>query len=178
APTAQRTVTGSGAAVISAIGSGPYIDKVMIGRIEDLGIKDINNMGAAMAPAAARTVIDFLRDSNTTPADYDMILTGDLGSVGSELLLELLQTRENTDISQVHKDCGVIIFDAESQQVNAGGSGCACSAAVFCSLIMRLLKENVINKVLLVGTGALMSSTSAQQGRTIPSIAHAVSICN
>lgn len=174
-PTAQRTVTGAGAALIAPKGETmPKLHAVMIGRIRDLGITDANNMGAAMAPAAACTVIDFLRDTGKKPQDFDMILTGDLGLVGSKLLLELLQKRENTDISAVHQDCGNLIFDIEKQDVHAGGSGCGCSAAVVCSLILKQLMRKELNNVLFVGTGALMSPTTSQQGSNIPGIAHAV----
>lgn len=173
-PTAQRTVTGAGAAVVAKDGIGPKIEAVLIGRIKDLGIKDASNMGAAMAPAAATTIIDFFHDTNTKPNDYDMILTGDLGVVGSTLLCELMKTREKTDISQVHHDCGVLIYDIERQDVHAGGSGCGCSATILNSYIMRQLKEGALKKVLFVGTGALMSPTSSLQGETIPAIAHAV----
>lgn len=174
-PTAQRTVTGSGAALIgNGCGTMPYIKSVMLGRIRDLGITDANNMGAAMAPAAACTIIDFLRDTSTAPSDYDLILTGDLGFIGSQLLIELLQKRENTDISSVHNDCGQLIFDPSFQDVHAGGSGCGCSAAVVCSYILKKLSAKEYHNVLFVGTGALMSPTTAQQGSNIPGIAHAV----
>lgn len=177
-PTAQRTVTGAGAAVISNTKTGlPYIKNVMFGRIRDLGITDANNMGAAMAPAAACTVADFLRDTSTAPSDYDLILTGDLGLVGSQLLIELLQKRENIDISGVHNDCGNIIFDTAAQDVHAGGSGCGCSASVVCSHILNKIKNKEYHNVLFLGTGALMSPTTAQQGSNIPGIAHAVQIC-
>ena len=175
APTAQRTVTGAGAVLLGEHDKHlPGIRAVMIGRIRDQGIADANNMGAAMAPAAACTIVDFLRDTDKKPEDFDMILTGDLGLVGSKLLLELLQKRENTDISAVHQDCGNLIFDIEKQDVHAGGSGCGCSAAVVCSLIFKKLMRRELNNVLFVGTGALMSPTTAQQGSPIPGIAHAV----
>ncbi len=174
-PTAQRTVTGAGAAVLSkGCGNMPYVKAAMIGRIRDLGITDANNMGAAMAPAAACTIIDFLRDTDSSPADFDMILTGDLGLVGSKLLLELLIQRENVDISSVHKDCGNMIYDLSAQDVHAGGSGCGCSASVVCSYILKRLSLGKLHNVLFVGTGALMSPTTSQQGNNIPGIAHAV----
>ena len=173
-PAAQWTVTGAGAAVLKKDGGGVRITKGIFGRIQDLGIKDANNMGAAMAPAACATIMDFLKDTATSPEDYDMILTGDLGSVGSELLLELMERESGIDISAVHRDCGVMIFDPKSQDVNAGGSGCGCSGAVVCSYIMRLLREGQMRKVLFVGTGALMSTTSSKQGESVPGIAHGV----
>ncbi len=173
-PTAQWTASAAGAAVVKPQGEGVHIDAAIFGRIQDLGIKDSNNMGAAMAPAAARTIIDFLRDTNTRPEDYDMILTGDLGAVGSQLLLELLQKDENVDISAVHADCGLMLYDLEEQDVHAGASGCGCSGSVVCSYVMRRLKAGELNRVLFVGTGALMSPVSSLQGESIPSIAHGV----
>ena len=125
-------------------------------------------------PAAARTITDFLHDTQTKPSDYDLILTGDLGKVGSDLLLELMYDRENIDIASVHNDCGLMIFDMDTQDVHSGGSGCGCSASVVCSKIIRLLKEKQLKKVLFVGTGALMSPVTSLQGESIPSIAHAV----
>jgi len=177
-PTAQWTATAAGAAVVEAQGDGPHIEAVLIGRIQDLGIKDANNMGAAMAPAACSTIIDFLRDTNTSPEEYDMILTGDLGSVGSQLLLELMQKQEGVDIGGVHADCGMMLYDLNGQDVHAGASGCGCSGAVVCSYIMRRLKAGELKRVLFVGTGALMSPVSSLQGESIPSIAHGVLLTN
>ncbi len=125
-------------------------------------------------PAAAESIYSFLADTSTVPTDYDLILTGDLGKVGSELLKDYLKTRKNIDISSVHNDCGLMIYDLENQDVDSGGSGCGCSAVVTASYIMRLMKENKMKKVLFVGTGALMSPLVSLQGETIPSIAHAV----
>ena len=177
-PTAQRTVTGAGAMLIANSENDlPRITRVMLGRIRDQGITDANNMGAAMAPAAACTIIDFLRDTHTAPSDYDLILTGDLGRVGSELLQKLMISRENVDISAVHNDCGLMIYDLETQDVAAGGSGCGCSASVVCSHILKKLSRGELHRVLYVATGALMSPTTAQQGENIPAIAHAVEIC-
>ncbi len=173
-PAAQWTVTGAGAAVLKKAKGKVRITKGIIGRIQDLGVRDTNNMGAAMAPAACATITDFLNDTSTCPEDYDMILTGDLGSVGSKLLRELMVKESGVDISSVHRDCGVMIFDPSKQDVNAGGSGCGCSGAVVCSYIMRLLREGEIKSVLFVGTGALMSPTSSKQGESIPGIAHGV----
>ncbi len=174
-PAAQRTATASGAAVISANRKGmPYAQAVIFGKIKDLGIKDANNMGAAMAPAAADTISEFLNDTSTSPEDYDLILTGDLGKVGTDLLLELMIKDYNIDISSVHGDCGLMIYDLEGQDVHAGGSGCGCSGAVVNSYIMRKLKSKELEKVLFVGTGALLSPTSTMQGESIPSIAHGI----
>jgi len=170
-PTAQWTVTGSGAAIVSDTGSGPYIDAVTVGKICDLGVTDINNMGAAMAPAAADTLTRFFTDTQTKPADYDLILTGDLGFIGSELLYELME-RNGFDIRTQHNDCGKMIFDREGQDVHAGGSGCGCGASVLCSYVLSGLRSGRMQRVLFMATGALMSTVSNQQGESIPSIAH------
>ena len=174
-PTSQRTATAAGASVVEKKQSGkPAVDAVTIGRITDLGIKDANNMGAAMAPAAANTIADFLQDTSSSPSDFDMILTGDLGKVGSKLLCELLQKDRGIDIESVHADCGLLLYDTEKQDVHAGGSGCGCGASVLNSYIMRRLESGELSRVLFVATGALMSPTSSLQGESIPSIAHAV----
>lgn len=181
-PTAQWTVTGAGCAVVQnqnnvdseKLQNAVKISAVHIGTITDLGIKDANNMGAAMAPAAARTIADFLNDTHTIPDDYDLILTGDLGFTGSKLLFELLQKNSGIDIKTQHKDCGTMIFDLAEQDVNSGGSGCGCSASVVSSHIMKNIKNGTLKKVLFVATGALMSPTSTKQGQSIPGIAHAV----
>lgn len=175
-PSAQWTVTGAGAALISKKPSAAKIKHVTIGRIKDLDIKDANNMGAAMAPAAAETIMSFLSDTNTKVSDIDLILTGDLGKVGSALLRELMQ-REGIDISSIHNDCGMLIFDTVKQDVHSGGSGCGCSASVFCSYIMKNIKVGKLHNVLFTATGALMSPTSSQQGESIPGIAHLIHIC-
>ncbi len=128
-----------------------------------------------LSPAACRTIADFLNDTNTEPGDYDMILTGDLGAVGSELLCELMKKQENVDISSVHEDCGLKIYDIKTQKdTGAGGSGCGCSGAVVCSDIMSRIDAGELNRVLFVGTGALMSGVSTLQNESIPSIAHGV----
>ena len=174
-PTAQRTATAAGCAVIEQNQKcGILIDSVLFGRVQDLGVTDANNMGAAMAPAAARTIKDYLTDTGTKPEDYDLILTGDLGVVGSKLLYELLETRENLNIQSVHNDCGMMIFSREKQDVHAGGSGCGCAASVLCSHIFRRMREKELTNVLFVATGALLSATSPLQKLTIPGIAHAV----
>lgn len=177
-PTAQWTVTGAGSAVVAPASNKkfPKITAVHIGTITDLGIKDANNMGAAMAPAAARTIARFLNDTGTHPNDYDLILTGDLGFTGTKLLYQVLQLEYNYNIESVHKDCGLMIFDLKKQDVNSGGSGCGCSASVLCSHIMKEIKKGMYKKVLFVATGALMSPTSSKQGQPIPGIAHGVLI--
>lgn len=177
-PTAQWTVTGAGAVLLEASQQAPkppYIKGVCIGKIQDLGIKDINNMGAAMAPAAADTIKRYLTDMNKTPNDYDMIVTGDLGFVGSELLYDLLN-REGIDIKSKHKDCGKMIFDRHSQDVHAGGSGCGCAASVLCGYLLKQVEQGALKNILFTATGALMSTLTMQQGETIPSIAHLVEI--
>lgn len=173
-PSGQWTVTGAGSVVVEPQGEGIKVKSVHIGTITDYGITDANNMGAAMAPAAARTIYDFLQDSATNPSDYDLILTGDLGLTGTTLLYEVLQKEHKMQIKSCHKDCGMMIYDLEEQDVNSGGSGCGCSASVLCSHIMKRMEKRELKKVLFVATGALMSPTSNKQGNTIPSIAHAV----
>lgn len=172
-PTSQWTVTGSGACVVGQSAAAPYIKAVNIGCIEDLGIKDANNMGAAMAPAAAKTIARFLQDTHTRPEDYDMILTGDLGQIGSALLLQLLG-QEKIDITAQHQDCGLLIYDRDAQDVHAGGSGCGCAASVLCSFILPKIQKGTLKEVLFIATGALMSPTSSMQGESIPGIAHLV----
>ncbi len=176
-PTAQWTVTGSGAVVVSQSQDPPYVKAVTVGKIQDLGIKDINNMGAAMAPAAAYVIKQYLTDTFTKPSDYDLIVTGDLGTVGSDLLIQLLNM-DKINISKVHNDCGKMIFDPNTQDVHAGGSGCGCSASVLCSYILKQVQSGVLKEVLFIATGALMSPTSIQQGESIPAIAHLVHISN
>ena len=174
-PTSQWTVTGSGAVVLSKNDQGPFITYFTPGVITDMGIKDANNMGAAMAPAALKTLITHLKDTQREPDYYDMILTGDLGYIGKDILIQLAKEK-GYDISSVYNDCGVLMFDKEKQDTIAGGSGCACSATVFSGYIYKLLKEKSISKILLIATGALMNATSSQQGESIPGIAHAVAI--
>ncbi len=173
-PSAQWTVTGAGSAVLSAMGDGIKIKAVSIGTICDLGITDANNMGAAMAPAAEKTIYEFLQDTNTKPSDYDLILTGDLGFTGSQLLYELMETEHGIDLRNQHNDCGLMIYNLEEQDVNSGGSGCGCAGSVLCSHILKRMRKNKLKKVLFTATGALMSPTSSKQGNSIPGIAHAV----
>ena len=175
APSAQWTVTGSGAAVVAESGEGPRITMVTPGRIVDRGVRDVNNMGAAMAPAALDTILSFLKDTGMSPADCGLILTGDLGHVGSEILCEF-SAREGIDISAYHDDCGKLIYDAGGQDVHAGGSGCGCCASVLCGHMMHRLKNGLLKSVLAVATGALMNPATAAEGESIPAIAHAVFI--
>ena len=173
-PTAQWTVTASGAAVLSREGDGPRITHVTAGKIVDKGITDTNNMGAAMAPAACDTIAAHLRDTGRSPDFYDLIVTGDLGSLGSQLLLELLEG-EDLRLSN-HADCGALIFDAQRQDVHCGGSGCGCCAAVLTGLLLNGLREGRWKNLLFCPTGALHSPTSAFQGESVPGICHAVAI--
>ena len=174
-PSAQRTVTGSGAVILSPQKSDIRIDAVTTGFMVDLGVKDSANMGAAMAPAAAECILSHFKDTNTTAADYDAIVTGDLGLVGTKLLNELIHM-EGEDISSRHLDCGNMIFDSKAQNTGAGGSGCGCSASVFCGHFCPELRKGSIGKMLLVCTGALMSPTTYQLGEAVVGIAHAVAL--
>ena len=173
-PCSQWTVTGAGAVIIGENNQvPPFIKSITIGTIEDLGIKDANNMGAAMAPAAAKTLCQFFHDTMTCPNDYDMIITGDLGVIGSKILNELIE-KEGYSIINNHADCGVLIYDIESQDVHSGGSGCGCCASVLASYILPLIRKNKLKNVIFIATGALLSTTSIQQGESIPCIAHLI----
>lgn len=174
-PSAQWTVTGSGAAIISKDGQGPYITHVTPGKIVDMGIKDANSMGAAMAPAALDTLLTHFNDTGRNPSYYDAIITGDLGYIGKEILTELAMTK-GYNIKANYNDCGVLIFDKEEQDVHSGGSGCACCASVFSGYLLDCLRKKKYKRILLMATGALMNSTTSQQGESIPGIAHAISI--
>ena len=176
-PTSQWTVTGAGAAMIGMGGSGVHISEVLAGRQVDLGVTDANNMGAAMAPAAADTIARYFEDTQTSPDDFDLILTGDLSAGGSEMLHQLLK-KQGIHLGGKHNDCGLMIFDREKQDAHAGGSGCGCSAAVLCSHILRQMEQKRLRDVLFIGTGALMSPTTSQQGESIPGIAHLVHLVN
>ena len=173
APSSQWTATAAGAAIVGMGGSGVRISEVCVGRIVDFGITDTNNMGAAMAPSAADTLQNFFKDTNSSPADYDLILTGDLSAVGAGLLRELMK-KEGIELGDRYDDCGLMLYDRQSQDVHAGGSGCGCSAAVLCGYILSRMEEQALHDVLFVGTGAMMSPTSSQQGESIPGIAHLV----
>ncbi len=176
-PTAQWTVTGAGSCVIENVKKGPCIARATVGKMVDLGVTDANNMGAAMAPAAAQTLKNYFDDTETKPEDYDLILTGDLGEVGSKALYDLLKL-ENIDITSRHNDCGLMIYDRKKQDVHAGGSGCGCAGSVFCSKILNDIVDKNLNNILFMATGALMSPTSCGQGASIPSIAHLINVKN
>ena len=171
-PTAQWTTTGSGAFILGDEGK-VKITEVMFGVPIDKGITDINNMGAAMAPSAIDTLTRYFKSKNVSPDQFDMIITGDLGYEGSEILKDLM-LGEGIDIRKNHKDCGLMIFDRESQDVHAGGSGCGCSAVVMASTILPLLESGKIKNILFLGTGALMNTTTLYQGKSIPGICHLV----
>jgi len=175
-PTAQRTATAAGAAVLARDCKAPLprISRAIFGRVMDYGVDCPNEMGAAMAPAAWDTLRRFLEGTKTRPSDYDCILTGDLGGIGSKLLVELARKEAGMDISGQHKDCGLLLYDLETQEVGVGGSGVGCSAAVVCADILPRLKEGKLNNVLFIGTGALLSAISPLQGETIPAIAHGI----
>lgn len=173
-PTAQWTATASGAVLVGEGGDGPRVKAVTFGTIVDLGTTDANNMGAAMAPSAADTLKKFFGDTATGAGDYDMIITGDLGHVGSALLVELL-ARENISLEARHNDCGLMLYDRDMEiKVEAGGSGCGCSASVLCSHLLPALNRGDVKDILFMATGALMSTTSSQQGESIPGICHLV----
>ena len=173
--TSQWTVTGAGTAILSKTGNGPHITHITSGKIVDMGIKDANNMGAAMAPAALDTLICHFQDTGRSPNYYDAIITGDLGYIGKDILIEL-SADKGYNIKSNYNDCGVMIFDREKQDTHAGGSGCGCCATVFSGYFFKQFKEKKMKRLLLIATGALMNSTSSQQGESIPGIAHAISI--
>lgn len=179
-PTAQCTTTASGAAMVSTKDSnysGPYITHITPGKIIDLGINDMTNMGAAMMPAAFNTIMTHLQDTGRDASYYDAIVTGDLGVLGSSLLVEQFQ-KEGINLQGIHLDCGALIYDHDKQDTHCGGSGCGCMASVFSGYLFDQLKSKKMNKILIVATGALMSPVSSMQGETIPGIAHAVAIEN
>ncbi|MBR5586845.1 MAG: stage V sporulation protein AD [Clostridia bacterium] len=172
-PTAQRTVTGSGAVILSSNQSLPIkITHITTGKVIDYAISDPNNMGAAMAPAAADTIKAHFKDTGFSPEDYDLIVTGDLGNVGKNLLFDLL--KDEIDIKNVYNDCGLMIYNMKSQDVHAGGSGCGCSASVLCGKLLKDLENGKLNKLLFIATGALLNGESCFQGESIPAVAHAV----
>lgn len=174
-PTSQWTVTGSGAVLLVQNGNGPKITACTIGTVVDFGITDANNMGLAMAPAAFQTIQNHLLDVNTTVQDYDWIVTGDLGKLGVDALIQLGK-ESGLDLTGKIYDCGMHIFDLNSQDVHAGGSGCGCSAVVLCGHLMNQLGSGKLRKILFCGTGALLSPTSVQQKLSIPGVCHAVVI--
>ena len=173
-PTAQWTVTGSGCVILSSQGSGPKITHATVGKIVDKGICDANNMGAAMAPAAYDTIRTHFQDTGRSPKDYDLIVTGDLGKLGHEIVSDFF-ARDGVKMSN-YADCGLLIYDLNKQDVHCGGSGCGCAASVLTGYLLPLMEQGKYKRILFCPTGALLSPTSTQQGESIPSICHAVSI--
>lgn len=174
-PTAQWTVTGSGAALICSAGKGPGIECCTVGTVTDLGVKDANNMGCAMAPAAYATIRAHFEDLGRSAADYDLIVTGDLGQLGKDVLLELAK-KDGIALAGKLVDCGTMVFDTAKQDTHAGGSGCGCSAITLCGYLLDQLNSGKLKRILFCGTGALLSPTSTQQGLPIPGVCHGVSI--
>ncbi len=173
-PTSQWTVTGAGAAVVSREGPGPRVEAITVGRVQDYGIIDANDMGSAMAPAFADTVWRHFSDMARRPEDYDLVLSGDLGRVGSEVGLHLLKEK-SLELLGVHQDAGLLIYE-DTPEVCSGASGCGCFASVFSAKTWPELVGGRLKRVLVVATGALHSPTTCQQNESIPSVAHAVSI--
>ena len=173
-PCAQWTATASGCCIVSRDGYGPRITHAAIGKINDLGITDANNMGAAMAPAAFDTICTILDDTHTAPEDYDLIATGDLGYLGHELVKELFDRRGMK--TENYKDCGLMLYDREGQDMHCGASGCGCSASVLCAYLLPQLCKGTWKRILFAPTGALLSPTSSMQGESIPGICHALII--
>ena len=174
-PTAQWTVTGAACALIGAGGSGPYLNAATMGAVTDFDVKDANNMGAAMAPAAYETISAHFDDLHLAPSDYDLIVTGDLGMMGKEILMDLFR-KDGISIGGVYNDCGTMIFDLQKQDVHAGGSGCGCGSVVLCGYILKQMQKGKYKHILFCGTGALHSPTALQQSESIPGVCHAVSI--
>lgn len=172
---AQWTVTGSAAFLVGGRPGPVRIAGVTVGKIVDFGLKDSQNMGACMAPAACDTISRHFMDFNRQPEEYDHIITGDLGTVGKEILLELLQ-QKGYDISRQHIDCGMLVYDEKSQDTGAGGSGCACAATVFASYILPRIEDGTWKRILFVPTGALMSKVSFYEGQSVPGIAQGVMV--
>ena len=171
-PTAQWTATASGCCILGRSGDGPYLTHATMGRVVDMGVNDECNMGGAMAPAAIDTLETLFRDTRTTPQDYDLIVTGDLGAVGSDILTELFR-REGVELAH-YTDCGLLLYDRKAQDMHAGGSGCGCSAAVLNGFLLGGLRQKRWKRILFAPTGALLSPTSSFQGESIPGICHAV----
>ena len=177
-PTAQWTVTGAGAFVLEradADARGAVIRRGLPGVVIDYGINDPNNMGAAMAPAAADTLLRFLRDTGETPQDYDLIVTGDLGYEGGSILLSLMRA-EGYEMGDRYTDCGQLIYDRDGQDVHCGGSGCGCAAVVLGSYFLPRLESGELRRILFLATGAMMSPDSVKQGQNIPAVAHLLEI--
>lgn len=174
---ASWTVTGSGACVLGRSGGKAHIAGLTTGKIVDYGLKDSQNMGACMAPAACDTIYQNFMDFNRMPEDYDRIVTGDLGKIGQKILWDLL-LEKGYDIRKKHTDCGLEIYDGEKQDTHSGGSGCGCAASVFVSYVLPKIESGEWKRVLFVPTGALLSKVSFNEGKSVPGIAHAVIVEN
>ena len=172
-PTAQWTATAAGCCILGDQGDGPYITHVTCGKIVDMGITDVNNMGAAMAPAAYDTLSALFRETKTGPGDYDLIVTGDLGALGHAIVTDLFR-RDGVDLSRNYQDCGLLLYDLEKQDMHAGGSVCGCSAAVLNGYLLDGLRRGQWRRLVFAPTGALLSPTSSFQGESVPGICHAV----
>jgi stage V sporulation protein AD len=177
APTAQWTVTGAGAFILTADGDGPYITHVTCGRVTDMGVTDANNMGAAMAPAAYDTISAHFNDTGCGPGGFDLVVTGDLGAVGTAILMDLFR-QDGIEMRARHRDCGLLIFSHRQRDVKAGGSGCGCGASALAGYLLDGLRRGRWNSILFAATGALLSAASTQQGESIPGVCHAVRIAN
>lgn len=171
-PTAQWTATAAGCTILEADGSGPYVTHVTCGKIVDKGITDANNMGAAMAPAAYDTLSAFFQDTGTKPADYDLVITGDLGELGHAIVRDFF-AKDGIELPNF-QDCGLLLYNRKEQDMHAGASGCGCSASVLNGYLLTELKKGRWKKILFAPTGALLSPTSSFQGESIPGICHAV----
>ena len=174
-PTAQWTATASGCTILAEDGPGPYITHVTCGKIVDKGITDANNMGAAMAPAAYDTLSAHFRDTGTTPADYDLVITGDLGALGHSILRDFF-ARDGISTGENFQDCGLLLYDRAKQDMHAGASGCGCSASVLNGYLLQEMRRGRWSRILFAPTGALLSPTSSFQGESIPGICHALCI--
>lgn len=169
-PTAQWTATAAGCCLVRSNGCGPFVQAVTFGRVRDYEVNDINNMGAAMAPAAAETILRYCADTGRKPSEFDAVYTGDLGMVGTRLLKEILE-KEDVDLKN-HQDCGLLLYDMEHQDVQSGASGAGCSASVLCAHVLPALRRGELRRVLFLSTGALMSQITFLQGESIPGVAH------
>ena len=176
-PTQQWTATAAGCCILGCQGNGPYITHVTCGKIVDMGITDPNNMGAAMAPAAYDTLSALFRETGSSPSDYDLIVTGDLGKLGHDIVCDLF-SRDGVELGDRYTDCGLLLYDLKKQDMHCGGSGCGCSAAVLNGYLLSGMREKRWNRLLFAPTGALLSPTSSFQGESIPGICHAVVFSN
>ena len=174
-PTAQWTATAAGCTILADDGPGPYITHITCGKIVDRGIGDVNNMGAAMAPAAYDSLAAFFRDTETTPKDYDLVITGDLGELGHSIVRDFF-SRDGVDLGENFQDCGLLLYDRQAQDMHAGASGCGCSASVLNGYLLTEMRRGRWKRILFAPTGALLSPTSSFQGESIPGICHVVCI--